>query len=121
MAVDERIERLGELMHKIVEQESESQDNRSESNPVPEGLYDWWPELESFFRANRNRVGDNALRDRFLKIVCKEVDQNGKHYLHVIKGFSSDAAEIGSRWLQGIVDEVTDGAFQIIPILNAQP
>ena len=53
MAVDERIDRLGELMHKIVEQESESQDNRSESNPVPEGLYDWWPELESFFRANR--------------------------------------------------------------------
>ena len=121
MAIDERIERLGELVHKIVKQKSKAEDNRSELKPVPEGLYDWWPELESFLRANRNRVGDNALKDRFLKIVCKEVDQNGKHYLHVIKRLSPDASEIGTRWLLGIVDEVKEGAFQIIPLLNTQP
>ena len=108
-------------MHKIVKQESESQVNRSESNPVPEGLYDWWPELESFFRANRNRVGDNALRDRFMEIISNEVDQNGKQYLHVIKGLSPESSETGTRWLQGIVDDVTNGAFQIIPSLNAKP
>ena len=121
MAINERIERLGELIHKIVKQESRAEDNRSESKPVPKGLYDWWPELESLLRANQNRVGGNALKDRFLKIVRKEVDQNGKHYLHVIKGLSPDASEIGTRWLQGIVDEVKEGAFQIIPLLNTQP
>ena len=77
------------------------------------------PELESFLRENRNRVGEHALRDRFLEIICKECDQNGKQYLRVIKGLSPEASEIGTRWLQGIVNEVTDGAFQIIPILNA--
>jgi UDP-N-acetylglucosamine/UDP-N-acetylgalactosamine diphosphorylase len=121
LAVDERTDRLGELIHKIVEQELENQDNRPESIPVPEGFNDWWPELESFFTANRNRVGDNALRDRFLEIISNEVDQNGKHYLHVIKGLSPESSETGTRWLQGIVDDITNGAFQIIPLLNTQP
>ena len=121
MAVDERIERLGELMHKIVEQETAIRDNRSGSNLPQKALYDRWPELESFLRENRNRVGDNALRDRFLEIISNEVDQNGKQYLHVIKGLSPESSETGTRWLQGIVDDVTNGAFQIIPSLNAQP
>jgi hypothetical protein len=66
-------------------------------------------------------VGDNALRDRFLEIISNEVDQNGKHYLHVIKGLSPESSETGTRWLQGIVDDITNGAFQIIPLLNTQP
>jgi len=121
MAVDERIERLGELMHKkLLEQETEAEENSSESNSLQEGLYNWLTELESFLRENRNREGDNALRDRFLEIICKKCDQNGKHYLRVIKGLTPEASEIGTRWLQGIVNEVADGAFQIIPFLNAQ-
>ena len=121
MAIDERIERLSELVHKLLEQETESEEKSSESNSLQKGHNNWWSELESFLRANQNRVGDNALRDRFLKIVSKEVDQNGKHYLKLIKGLSPDASEIGTRWLQGVVNQVTDGAFQIIPFLNAQP
>ena len=121
MAVDERIERLGELMHKkSLEQETEAEENSSESNSLQEGLYNWLTELESFLRENRNREGDNALRDRFLEIICKKCDQNGKHYLRAIKGLTPEASEIGTRWLQGIVNEVADGAFQIIPFLNAQ-
>ena len=112
MVVDERIERLGELIQKIIIQAPEAQDNRSESNPAPEKHYDWWPELESFLRANRNREGQHAMRDRFLEIICKEVGQNGKQYLKVIRGLSPEAAEVGTRWLQGIVNEVTRGAFK---------
>ena len=121
MAVDERIVRLSELVHKFLEQETGSEENSSESNSLQKEHDNWWPELESFLRANRNRVGDNALRDRFLNIVCKEINENGKHYLKLIKGLRPDASEIGTRWLRGIVNEVTAGAFQIIPSMNAQP
>jgi UDP-N-acetylglucosamine/UDP-N-acetylgalactosamine diphosphorylase len=118
MAVDERIVRFSELIQKIVGQESEAQDTRAESNPLPdEGPYYWWPEVESFLRA-QGRKGESGLRDRFLEIVCDEIGRNGKHYLHVIKGLSLEASEIGTRWLQGMVDEITDGAFKIIPLLN---
>jgi len=34
---------------------------------------------------------------------------------------SSEDSELGTRWLQGIANKVTDGAFQIIPLFNAQP
>ena len=121
MAVDERIERLGELVHIVAEQETGSQDNLTLSNPLPEGIYDWWPELESFLKTGRNRVGDPALRDSFLETICKESDKNGKQYLQAITGLNSDVAEMGTHWLQGIVKEVTNGAFQIIPILRACP
>jgi UDP-N-acetylglucosamine/UDP-N-acetylgalactosamine diphosphorylase len=121
MAIDERIERLNDFMQKVVQQEKEFQDNRSGSNSLPKGFHDWWSELESFLGANRNGVGDNALRDRFLEIISNEVDQNGKQYLHVIKGLIPESSETGTRWLQGIVDDVTNGAFQIIPSLNTQP
>ncbi len=121
MAVDERIVRLGELIQKFVEQqESEAQGARAESNPMPESQYDWWPEVESFLRT-QSRGGESGLRDRFLEIVFDEIERNGKHYLDVIKGLTQEASTIGTRWLQGIIDEFTDGAFQIIPIMNAQP
>jgi len=121
MAVDERIVRLGELIQKFVEhRESEAQGTREETNPMPEGQYGWWPEVESFLKT-QSRGGESGLRDRFLEIVFDEIERNGKHYLFVIKGLSQEASNIGTRWLQGMVDEVTDGAFQMIPILNAQP
>jgi hypothetical protein len=121
MAVDERIVRLSELIHKLVEQGPEGEENFSRSSPVQKGHANWLPELESFLSENRNRGGDHDLRDRFIDAIDKGVDQNGKQYLKVISGLNPKASEIGTRWLQGIVNEVTDGSFQIIPILNAQP
>jgi hypothetical protein len=121
MAVDERIVRLSELIHKLVEQEPEGEENSSESSSVQKGHANWLPELESFLSENRNRVGDHDLRDRFIDAIDKGVDQNGKQDLKVISGLNPKASEIGTRWLQGIVNEVADGAFQIIPFLNAQP
>jgi bifunctional UDP-N-acetylglucosamine pyrophosphorylase / glucosamine-1-phosphate N-acetyltransferase len=120
MAVDERIVRLSELVHKVLEQEPEGKENSSESDSVQKGHVNWLPELESFLRETRNRVGEHSLRDPFLEIICNEFGQNGKQYFKVMKRLNSDVSEIGTRWLQGIVNEVTEGAFKIIPLLNAQ-
>lgn len=121
MAVDERIVRLSELVHKLLEQEPEGKENSLESSSVQKGHDNWLPELESFLRENRNRVGDHTLRDRFIDAIDKRVDQNGKQYLKVISGLNPKASEIGIRWLQGIVDEVKEGVFQIVPLSDARP
>jgi hypothetical protein len=113
--------RLSELIRKIEEQGTEGKNSLSELIPIPEGLNDWLPELELFLRACRNRVGEQALKDRFLEIICKGIDRSDKQYLRVISDLSPKASEKGTHWLQGIVNEVTDGAFQIIPFLNTQP
>jgi UDP-N-acetylglucosamine/UDP-N-acetylgalactosamine diphosphorylase len=123
MAVEERIVRLSELVHKVLEKETEGVENSSESSSrsLQKGHVKWLPELESFLGENRNRAGDHDLRDRFIDAIDKGVDQNGKQYLKVISDLNPKTSEIGTRWLQGIVDEVSGGAFQIIPLLNAQP
>jgi len=121
MAVDERIVRLSELVHKLLEQETEGEENSLESSSVQKEHDNWLPELESFLRETRNRVGENALRDRFQEIICEKIDQDSNQYLQVITGLSSEDSELGTRWLQGIANKVTDGAFQIIPLFNAQP
>ena len=118
MAVDERIVRLSELIHKLVEQEPEGKENSSESSSVQKGHANWLPELESFLSENRNRVGDHDLRDRFIDAIDKGVDQNGKQYLKVISGLNPKASEIGTRWLQGIVNEVTDGCISNYPFIE---
>lgn len=119
VAVEERIERLGELMQKIAEQEFDTQDNRSEVHSSQEGFSGCWSELKSFFMGNLKREGEIALRDPFLEIISKELDLKGKHYLTTIKGLSPNSSALGTRWLQGIVTDVTEGAFHIIPGLNS--
>jgi UDP-N-acetylglucosamine/UDP-N-acetylgalactosamine diphosphorylase len=119
MAVDERIERLGNLLQKIAEQEFEARDNRSASKSPQEGFNNCRLELKLYLEDNRKREGEQALRDPFLEIISKELDRKGKQYLTTIKGLSPKVSELGTRWLQGIVNEVTDGAFQLIPLLNS--
>ena len=118
LAVHERIERLGELMRKIADDDKQVQNNPSDLNPLQKEFNNYWPELESFLKANRNSEGEKALKDHFLEIICREVDNNGKQYLQVITGLSQETSETGTLWLQGIVNEVTSGAFRIMPSLK---
>jgi UDP-N-acetylglucosamine/UDP-N-acetylgalactosamine diphosphorylase len=120
MAVDERIERLGNLLQKIAEQEFETRDNRSASKSPQEGFNNCRLELKSYLEDNRKREGEQALRDPFLEIISKELDRKGKQYLTTIKGLSPKVSELGTRWLQGIVTEVEDGAIKLFPRLNPQ-
>ena len=120
MAVDERIERLSNLLQKIAEQEFETRDNRSASTSPQEGLNNCRLELKSYLEDNRKREGEQALRDPFLEIISKELDRKGKQYLTTIKGLSPKASELGTRWLQGIVTEVEEGAIKLFPSLNSQ-
>jgi UDP-N-acetylglucosamine/UDP-N-acetylgalactosamine diphosphorylase len=119
MAVDERIERLGNLLQKIAEHEFEARDNPPASKSPQKGFNNCRLELKLYLEDNRKREGEQALRDPFLEIISKELDRKGKQYLTTIKGLSPKVSELGTRWLQGIVNEVTDGAFQLIPLLNS--
>ena len=58
--------------------------------------------------------GDVALMDRFLENVHQGITKAGKDYLRVIQGFAPADSEPGTRWLQGIVDDITTEAQKII-------
>ena len=59
--------------------------------------------------------GDVSERDSFLRKIHKGITKAGPDYISVIQALSISDAAIGTRWLQGIVDRVTNDALNGIP------
>ena len=85
MAIDERIRKLKDFC---------------QNQPDFDGIED------SFNKMCLNE-GDRSLRDTFLKHIDSE--KSGMNYISVIKGLENKSSELGTKWLQGIVDSVTKG------------
>ncbi len=98
MAIEERVKRLKALYH-------EKQTGLLSEN---------WPQVEAVFRTHPHEWETGA-RDAFLACIHASIKRNGKDYIAVIKGLASQDAEMGTRWLQGIVDKVTSGALSNHP------
>lgn len=64
--------------------------------------------IEEFFNKMRLNEGDGSLRDTFLKHIDSGIQKSGVNYISVIKGLENKSSELGTKWLQGIVDSVTE-------------
>jgi len=106
-AIVERIERLKTVCMKTAPQTGRQK---------PE-LYERWPELKGSFQVHQEKEGDVGLRDKFLEGVFKSISTTGKDYVAVIQGLAAEDSDIGIRWLQEIVDDVTADAQRIVPSL----
>ncbi len=120
MAIDERIKRFNALCIKMPESVKAYQKYASQqASPLllkqKNELYEKWPEIQESFRVERITKGDEALMDAFLKQVEIGIKSMGKDYIPVIKSLAAEDSKIGSRWLQGIVDHVTDEALKTLP------
>ncbi|MBF0120580.1 MAG: protein GlmU [Desulfobacterales bacterium] len=89
IGIDERIKRLKEFKEKL-------------NTPV-ENL------KEELFIKLKGLTGDKQKRDSFLESVLSGIQRNGKNYIAVIKGLYKKDKEIGSQWLQSIVDGFMKG------------
>jgi UDP-N-acetylglucosamine/UDP-N-acetylgalactosamine diphosphorylase len=84
--------------------------------PKPQ-LSERWPELAEAFEVCRESEGDVSLRDKFLESVVRGITTRDKDYIAVIQGLDLPDSEAGTRWLQGIVDDLTAEAGRIVPLL----
>ncbi len=82
-----------------------------------QALYRHWPELRAELESRLADFGDPALMDPFLEKIRTEITDRGKDYLSVIQGLDSADCQIGTRWLQGIVDGVVTETRRIVPVL----
>jgi hypothetical protein len=105
LAVAERIKRLGQLGKKM----------KKSGTARARELAANWLQLKALFSSLDGRSGDGALRDAFLEKVEVVRTANSNDYLATIKGLGDNDAELGTRWLQGIVDEVREAALEIVP------
>jgi hypothetical protein len=66
---------------------------------------------------HQEQDGNRQFRDDFLEIVVGSISASGKNYLPVIQGLAAEESEKGIRWLQGIVDNITEDANRLVPSL----
>jgi len=64
--------------------------------------------IKESFNKMRLNEGDGSLRDTFLKHIDSGIKKSGVNYISVIKGLENKSSELGTKWLQGIVDSVTE-------------
>jgi len=98
-AVSERLKRLKEFVDKNCETNTAS---------------DKWPEFKNCFISDSGMEEIIPLRDSFLEIIASGIRKYGKDYLTVIKNLNDEESNIGTQWLQGIVDTKTSEATRIL-------
>ncbi|OQW97083.1 MAG: hypothetical protein BWK74_07120, partial [Desulfobacteraceae bacterium A6] len=98
-AVSERLKRLKEFVDK---------------NCGTNTASDRWPEFKNCFISDSGMEEIIPLRDSFLEIIASGIRKYGKDYLTVIKNLNDEESNIGTQWLQGIVDTKTSEAAKIM-------
>jgi len=114
MALKERVKRLGDLCLKMPDLDIAKKTSERLMRQKNE-LRDRWPEMEEAFKTHKNKKGDLSIRDLFLETINRGIKKSGSDYIPVIKGLSVENATQGTKWLQGIVDNITAQIIEIIP------
>lgn len=123
-AIDERIKRLGEFCDKMPYSADKYQEIVKKKAPSlllyqKKELYEKWPELKKTFNDLRGIDAKTNLRDTFLEKISIGIKNSGKDYIPVIKGLEVEDTQIGTLWLQGIIDRITTKALEIIPSFDS--
>ena len=90
LAITERIKRLKDYFNNLPDKDLSSR----------------WNDLEAFIDKHLAFQGELQERDTFLAKISMIIDQYGTDYINAIKHLDSEDAEMGTVWLQGIVDQV---------------
>jgi bifunctional UDP-N-acetylglucosamine pyrophosphorylase / glucosamine-1-phosphate N-acetyltransferase len=78
-------------------------------------LYDQWMALSAFFADQNSYTGNVEFRDNFLQALHQTIKKRGNDYILVIKALKDSEKQIGTKWLQSIVDDTLNGVSKIIP------
>jgi UDP-N-acetylglucosamine/UDP-N-acetylgalactosamine diphosphorylase len=120
-AITERVNRLEALCDKIqisLEMEPPQKSELGQSSPAwkqKQELVAQWPRLKDLLNQSRTETGESRERDSFLEKIQQGVQKIGLNYISVIQGLPPSDGVIGTQWLQGIVERVTDDALSLIP------
>lgn len=123
LAIEERLKRLGEValkMPRSIEIYREINEGRVSEKTIErkQEFCDRWPDLEGAFRECLGWGGDTPKRESFQEAVEKSIGRNGKDYISVIKGLDEEESKRGTSWLQGLVDEINNQVWGLLPGLE---
>ncbi|RLC27752.1 MAG: hypothetical protein DRH37_10390 [Deltaproteobacteria bacterium] len=119
-AIRERIRRLGQVAEKMPVSVKCSKDMSSgllqkTALQTQQDFSDNWAEMETVFQKNLEAPGNSEKREGFVKIIERVATEHGGNYLAVIRGLTQAEADMGSEWLQGLVDQVVREVMAVMP------
>jgi UDP-N-acetylglucosamine/UDP-N-acetylgalactosamine diphosphorylase len=120
LAIDERINRLKALSHKMPQSAElyqrimRGKDRQGLVNQKKE-FFSKWQEIADILVSSREKVGEGSKRDGFLKAVAQGREEKGNDYVKVIQGLDTKWSTKGTEWLQGIVDGVNKDVLERLP------
>lgn len=97
VGINERINRLGKLKEKL------RPGHETDGQGLPYHLIERWTDVVRIFQTLENDTGE--LSDRFIPIIERKIADLGSNYIDVIKHLTDDEAEIGTQWLESIVQK----------------
>jgi UDP-N-acetylglucosamine/UDP-N-acetylgalactosamine diphosphorylase len=120
MIIDERTARLDTFRQKMPESASTYRQHLKDQAAdlvlqQKDEIYNRWQDVEALLNEIRRQKEENADRDMFLEKIRHAVKRSGKDYIRAIKSLDREDIHLGTRWLQNIVDTVTEGVLGIIP------
>jgi len=113
LAIGERITRLEAVCLK--KPAGGRQGQAPESSQQTRELDELWPAIKEALQSQPANSAAAAARDRFLDAIRQGIAASGQDYIRVIQGLDPADSAQGTRWLQGIVDDVISGPQKILP------
>ncbi len=119
-AIAQRIEKFGQVAKRMPQ--SIEIYNKVRSGHASESViqkkrefFEKWSDMERVFRDGLDRKVDPSQEDAFLSIVEKAISEKGRNYIEVIKGLDKKESDTGTVWLQGLVNEMDDHIWNLLP------
>ncbi|MBW1858845.1 MAG: hypothetical protein JRI70_01935 [Deltaproteobacteria bacterium] len=125
MAIKERIERFKALCQKMPESAEKYRAlmKGRASEPLlkqKKELHEQWPEIEGIFERSLEDPDDPSTREPFLEQVTRRISENGPEYVAAIQGLDEVWSNMGTTWLQGIVDRINKEALRAMPSFRSE-
>ena len=120
MAVAERIKRLREVANRMprsIELHKKLTSGRVQQKTVQkkQEFFEKWADIERVFSESLDLEGELSQKEAFSDILDKAIIKKGRNYLLVIKGLTETESLVGTAWLQGLVNEITNNVLEILP------
>ncbi|MBW2009914.1 MAG: UDP-N-acetylglucosamine pyrophosphorylase [Deltaproteobacteria bacterium] len=115
LALNERLRRLGQVAERLGERDAEEEGG---PGPKAQEFHKRWGEMDAAIRGALDFAGNPALRESFLECLERRTSEAESDYLGVIRGLTPEDQGLGTRWLQGVVDETCKRAWAVVPGLG---
>ena len=122
MAIGERLKRLGDVVDRMprsIDDQKRLAGSASEKAIIRKREFsERWQDMERVFMESFNNKGDPSKKDRFLEIIENTITQKGIDYISAIKCLNEEESEAGVTWLQGLVDDICNRIWSLVPSLE---